>query len=195
MKRNILMLGGLLLIAAALCLTAHNLIESKQAGDAAKKTLLEVNALISELEKVSSEDLLDPEKEIPTVEVNGSEYIGILEMPALDLSLPVMSDWSYEKLKQAPCLYKGSPYQQNMIIAGHNYNQHFGKLKTLSSGDEIFFTDADGLRFCYTVSEIETLNGFASEEMEAGNWALTLFTCTIGGRNRVTVRCSQTDTK
>ena len=27
------------------------------------------------------------------------------------------------------------------------------------------------------------------EAMESGDWALTLFTCTIGGKTRVTVRC------
>ena len=29
------------------------------------------------------------------------------------------------------------------------------------------------------------------EEMLSGGWALTLFTCTLGGRTRVTVRCEE----
>ena len=37
--------------------------------------------------------------------------------------------------------------------------------------------------------ELETLSPFAIEEMTGGNWDLTLFTCTVGGQYRVTVRC------
>lgn len=41
----------------------------------------------------------------------------------------------------------------------------------------------------YEVIELETLSPFAIEEMTGGNWDLTLFTCTVGGQYRVTVRC------
>ena len=35
-------------------------------------------------------------------------------------------------------------------------------------------------------------DGTAVEEMEAGEWDLTLFTCTPDSRSRVTVRCVRT---
>ena len=41
--------------------------------------------------------------------------------------------------------------------------------------------------------EIETLKPRAIEEMDSGEWDLTLFTCTIGGSYRVTVRCEKTE--
>ena len=34
----------------------------------------------------------------------------------------------------------------------------------------------------------ETLNPTDIEGMESGNWDLTLFTCTVGGQSRVTIR-------
>ena len=37
---------------------------------------------------------------------------------------------------------------------------------------------------------METLMPTAVEEMESGDWDLTLFTCTVGGRTRVAVRCA-----
>ncbi len=40
----------------------------------------------------------------------------------------------------------------------------------------------------------ETRTPAAMEEMESGDWDLTLFTCTIGGACRVTVRCQQVET-
>lgn len=47
----------------------------------------------------------------------------------------------------------------------------------------------DGNIFAYKVIEVETLQPTAIEEMTIGGWDLTLFTCTVGGASRVTVRC------
>ena len=76
-----------------------------------------------------------------------------------------------------------------MIILAHNYSTHFGTLKDLGIGDPVTFTDADGNVFRYEVLELETLMPSAIEKMESGDWDLTLFTCTVGGQSRVTVRC------
>ena len=131
---------------------------------------------------------------VGTYEIDGEVYIGTLDIPALELSLPVMSEWSYPKLKLAPCRYKGSAYRNDLIICAHNYNSHFGRLKELEPGDEIVFTDADGNAFFYSVVTTETLAPTAIDEMESSGWDLTLFTCTIGGAKRVTVRCKQNHT-
>ena len=76
-----------------------------------------------------------------------------------------------------------------MIIAGHNYSRHFGGLKNLAIGEEISFRDVDGHIFQYQVDDIETIPGTAVEDMDAGEWDMTLFTCTYGGKSRVTIRC------
>ena len=53
------------------------------------------------------------------------------------------------------------------------------------------FTDMDGNEFVYSVLEIETLTPYSVQQMTTGDWDLTLFTCTIGGTSRVTVRCEK----
>lgn len=130
-----------------------------------------------------------PEMEMPTREIDGQTYIGMVEVPALELSLPVISEWTYLRLKKAPCRYVGSVYSKDMVICGHNYDRHFGRLKDLAVGDEVRFTDMDGNVFFYSVCGTEQLGKYAVEDMLAGEWDLTLFTCTKGGRMRVTVRC------
>ena len=129
---------------------------------------------------------------MPTVSFDGNDYIGRVDIPSLGLSLPVISEWSYPRLKIAPCRYTGSAYLDNLIIAAHNYSSYFGNLNRLNTGDTVTFTDVDGNQFTYAVSLIEDLPGTAIEEMQAGEWDLTLFTCTLGGRSRVTVRCERT---
>lgn len=135
--------------------------------------------------------VLCPEMEMPVETVNGMEIVGILQIPVLGLELPVISQWSYPNLKKAPCRYSGSAYLNNLVICGHNYASHFGSLKKLSEGDQAVFTDMDGNVFTYRMVEQDILlpdSPSSIEEMESGDWDLTLFTCTTGGQNRVTLR-------
>lgn len=133
--------------------------------------------------------VLYPDMEMPTETVDGQIYIGVVEVPSLELSLPVISEWSYPRLKKAPCRFVGSVYSRDIVICGHNYERHFGRLKDLSIGDEVRFTDVEGNVFFYSVCAMEQLEKKAVEEMMTGDWDLTLFTCTKGGLTRVTVRC------
>ena len=133
---------------------------------------------------------VNPDIAMPVISLDGEKYIGILEIPSLDLSLPIMKSWSYPKLKIAPCRYKGSAYSGNLIICGHNYDRHFGHLKDLNKGDEIRFTDTEGNEFVYTVAYLDDIEKHDIARMNAGQWDLTLFTCTKGGKTRVTVRCN-----
>ena len=108
----------------------------------------------------------------------------------LELELPVLTDWSYTKLKTAPCLYYGTYYEKDFVIAAHNYQSHFGRLSELQEKDLVLFTDVTGTVRCYEVVLLETLPGNATEQMITSGFDLSLYTCTPGGGNRVTVRCS-----
>lgn len=187
-------------MVAALSLTCYNMWEERRAEASAASALEEIQpempvaaepSIQSEntQEAVIPDYLLNPEMEMPTVESEGQAYIGVLDIPVLGLELPVISEWSYPRLKLAPCRFEGSAYLDDLIIAAHNYRSHFGGLKNLRPGDEVSFTDVEGNVFRYTVAELETLGGNDLEELESGEWDLTLITCTLGGKSRVTVRC------
>ena len=190
MRRRIgtgFMILGTALILAALSLFLWNRWEDSRAG-------VSVDAVLPQLlEQIETEEEApaDPyDTEMPEAKVDGYEYIGYLSIPALGLELPVMSSWSYPQLRIAPCRYYGSVGTEDLVIAAHNYSRHFGNIKTLAPGDEVYFTEMDGTVTAYEVAETDTLNPTAVEEMTDGGWALTLFTCTYGGQSRVTVRCS-----
>lgn len=123
-------------------------------------------------------------------EYGGYEYIGCLSIPALDLELPMMADWSDEKLKMSPCHYYGSLSTGDMVLMAHNYAPFFGHLKELSIGDALTFTDVSGQVWVYTVAEMYVLPPSAVEEMTHSGYPLTLFTCTDDNENRLTVRCN-----
>ncbi len=197
------MMTGLLLLAAAFLLTGYNMWDERRAEKASREMLSQMELPVEEAKERFAEweagvqgsevdipdYVLNPYMEMPVTVIEGHEYIGVLSVPSLGLDLPVMSEWSYPKLKIAPCRYKGSAYTHNLIIAGHNYRKHFSPIKSLEPGERIVFTDAEGNQFFYQVDTVEILKKTAVEQMEAGEWDLTLFTCTYGGQTRFTLRC------
>ena len=132
-------------------------------------------------------------QEMPTIKTKGYDCIGVLSIPALEVELPVLTDWSYLKLKIAPCHYYGTYYGSDFVIAAHHYKSHFGRLSQLHPKDLILFTDVTGTVHCYEVVLIETLPGDATEEMITSGFDLSLYTCNPSGSHRVTVRCSSVD--
>ena len=178
---------GVLCILSAIGFVAYNRLEDMNAKDVAQDFLEDVQSIINE--EQSEQPLLNDTK-MTTVEVDGYDCIGILSVPVLDLELPVLTDWSYAKLKKAPCHYYGSYYEKDFVIAAHNYKSHFGRLSKLQAGDIVVFTDVSGTAHYYEVVILETLPKNATKEMITSGFDLSLYTCTLGGGSRVTVRCN-----
>ena len=186
---------GVLLGLAAASIAGYNLWDSYRAGLAADNA---VQILVQYREGLEAEEPEepndeDPEQELPWVEIDGNRYIGTISAPSLGVELPVLEDWSLALLKLGPCRYMGSPYTGDLIICAHNYTTHFGRIGNLAPGDTVIFTDVEGNAFTYSVTQLDTIAGTAVQEMESGEWDLTLFTCTLGGQTRMTVRCTAVD--
>ena len=187
------MILGTVLIVAALSLFLWNRREAEHAAEAAETILPQV---VEQIAETAAEAPAPPDPFDPTMteaEIDGYMYIGYLSIPALGLELPVMSEWDYTRLTIAPCRYSGSTKTDDLVIAAHNYARHFGGLSGLSGGEEVYFVDMDNVVSCYTVVAVEILPPTAVEEMTNGDYDLSLFTCTYGGRSRVTVRCDRAE--
>lgn len=189
-RGNKLVLGGLLFIAAALCLVGLNVHEQLSAGRASAEIGQKLEAEIPESSerqtgKEADEDV-DGDK---AIQIDGEDYLGMLSIPPISLELPVNDRYDESSLKRTPCRYEGSLKGDDLIIAGHSYPQHFGRLRELRIGDDVSICVADGSVVRYRVSSIETLAGDDVEGMEQGEWDLTLFTCTPDSASRTTVRC------
>ncbi len=206
----LVVLLGMLMIFAAGLLCVHNFRESRAAErysgtvlDALKQNIPEppaesrpdipVTALEEDLfalYEAAEESSSSPADII----IGDAAYCGYLSIPVLGLELPVMSEWSYPDLRKAPCRYSGSAQTNDLIIAAHNYDSHFGRIGTLTAGDLILFTDTAGTVHEYAVSFIEIIGGGDIAQMFSGrseDWDLTLFTCTLSGQSRVTIRADR----
>lgn len=185
------MILGAALILAALSLFLWNQWEDQQADAAASDALTQLQQQMVATPETADADPYS--SEMKEVMIDGYSYIGTVSIPSQNLTLPVMSSWSYPQLKIAPCRYSGSTKTNNLVIAGHNYTRHFGPIENMVPGDAVYFTDMDGIVTSYEVTEIDTLNPTDIEEMTDSGYDLTLFTCTYSGQSRITVRCSRVD--
>jgi sortase A len=189
------MAAGGLLVLSALSLFLYNDMEDRRADASATRIAGALEERIEAGEaspaEASETDAADGSGGGETISIDGETYIGLLRIPALSLALPVMREWSYDKLKIAPCRYSGSIADDTMVIAAHNYRRHFGSIRLLPYGSEVRFTDAAGSTSVYAVAELETLEAHDIEGMSASGYDLTLFTCTYNGAARLAVRCDR----
>lgn len=194
--------GGFLLLCAATLLGSY-IWEDYQAQQKSAQLVRQLQSRLSQNASASrempDEEPQLPVSEEPQTEVSADdeaaqeaskEAVYLLEIPAQDITLAVLGEYSEELLKQAPCRYGAencSPGQ--IVIAGHNYRSHFRCLSRLQLGDEIFLTTTDGQRTRYEVSAFQEISGNDPDALFVGTWDLTLFTCALNRQNRVVIRC------
>lgn len=130
-------------------------------------------------------------QQMPVCRTDSGSFIGVLDIPALRLELPVQEKWSEARLQTAPCRYAGTAYEKGFVVAAYNYKRHFGKIETLRTGERVNFTDANGRVLCYTVCAVEVLAPQAVGSAADAQWDLTLLACAEDGGNRVAVRCEK----
>ena len=213
LRGKIMIIVGTMLFLSALFLAVYNILEDRKGGEVSGEILSKLKIEMGippdggvPVETIKEGDYGIPEndlfedyertvpKEEKLIEIDGRYYIGIISIPLLNIELPVASEWSYDNLKMSPCRYKGSVYEDNMIIAAHNYSSHFGGINQLNTGDIITFTDGWGDVYTYELLQTEIIDGYDIDAMDFGTgWDLTLFTCTLSGQSRVTVRATRVD--
>lgn len=164
---------GLAVLTAAICLAGRNLTEERRAGAASARIL----SARSSPTQVTAEALGEP------------EYFGQLDIPVLELVLPILSEWSEENLRIAPCRFSGSLEKGNLVLIAHNYRTHFGPIRRLKPGDPVNLTLAEGMELHYQVIASEVVSPVALEAVTSGSHSLTLITCTYGGKTRLAVYC------
>lgn len=182
--RRVLVIFGVLCLVAALSLTVYNLIEATIAGNKAASVAQRLS------EDISKNGDSQEDEPVPTMVIDGVKYLGYLKVPKLKLTLPVAAEYKYEQLYTSPALYFGAFPDGNAVVAAHNYNAHFARLRRLEVGDEILFIDANDKKYRYTVGWQENILASDREHMIDDNgWDLTLFTCSYTKGVRYTLRC------
>lgn len=181
---TIFVIFGLVLICSALSLFLYNNYQEQQ-------SYKETENILSALENSELNNNETNDTDEVTIDINGYEYIGFIEIPKIEIELPVLSEWDYARLKIAPCRQFGSINTDDIVIAAHNYKKHFGNLSSLNIGDEIILTDTSKNKHTYIVARMEVLKPTDVEKVQNSGYDLVLYTCTYGGKSRVTLFCNK----
>ena len=183
--RRLLVAAGALLLLAGALLAGQNLLTERRAARQTADLLAAVETRIAAP--------ADP----PAPEVTGDpwagyEVIGVVGLPDLGLSLPVLADYTQDLLAVAPCRYTDDLALEpgQLVVAGHNYRTHFGRLGELAPGSRITWQNLDGVTYTYTVTEVTEIDAGDREALEQGDWDLTLFTCDVTRTRRILVRAA-----
>lgn len=171
-------------------------VEMKNIQDISSQLIIQIKEKTEEIiveeeiiidKPIINQEIAEPQKETAGILINGKEYIGYLEIPSRNIQWPILAHYSDKDVKSSPALYYGH-IDDIAVICGHNYKSHFAHLHYLKTGDIVNFTDTNNETIEYIVDKIEILKPSQIADMTLTDYDLTLFTCTTGGKERLTLR-------
>lgn len=162
--------AGVALIAVSLCAAAvFGLLQrrgERQAADIARQ----IEAALPP-RTVGAEEAYSA-MQMPALSIEGEDFVGLVEIPAYGVTLPLCDEWQPTQLNRYPCRFWGTAYDGSLIIGGGA--KQFACLKQIQNGDEVRVTDMQGAVFTYTVTRIRRTD-HADRDTLQSEAALTLF--------------------
>ena len=155
---------------------------------------------IAQTQTVQTEVTIDVPDEQKSVASDGTEYytIGVVNIPSLEVNYPILSTYSDELLKIAPCKFHGPNPNEigNLCIAGHNYrnSKFFSKVPNMELGDTIEITDLGGNTIIYAVYDKFIVNPDeldCTSQLTGGKKEITLITCTDDNKQRHIIKARE----
>ncbi len=171
LKLSLTILGSILVVFSIITVFSIPLIQDHNAKEA-KNIVSKLKSLIPETTAGAYDDRINTT--MPSVELNGENFSGILEIPILSVSLPVCSTWDKSSLSHFPHRYKGSVYDGSLIVGGSGNVGQFDFMKTISIGFDVFLTDMTGACYSFTVSHISIKKEISDDDLKASD-GLILF--------------------
>ena len=155
---------------------------------------------IVQTQTVQTQVSIEVPQEQKSVTNDGTEYytIGVVNIPAIDVNYPILSTYSDELLKIAPCKFHGPNPNEigNLCIAGHNYrnSKFFSKVPKLQINDFIEITDLSGKTITYMIYDKFIVNPNELEctsQLTGGKREITLITCTDDNKQRHIIKARE----
>ena len=111
------------------------------------------------------------DNDMPVMELDGTDFVGMLELADRHYKQPVAAQWDSSLFAYRPARFTGSVYDGSIIIGGD-----FDFAGEIDAGELLTFTDMTGRVFGYTVVRISHAQSADSQTLASKGGALTLFT-------------------
>lgn len=179
----------LVLIAIILIVTIGRIISNRNQNDEnLKQVISQVNENIQ----------TDTDGEIPYIEYQGYQVIGLIQISKINLEYPILIETTQDSLTKSITRFGNGEVNGagNLCLAGHDYinNSMFGGINKLENGDEILITDLYGNTVTYTVFDKYTTNPDDTsvlESIDSTKREVTLITCSNGNKDRLIIRATE----
>lgn len=135
---------------------------------------------------------LEPRRDntMSVLSIDGTNFVGILEMPQHGATLPVCANWG--NVSKYPCRLDGSVYDGTIQIGGTSQKGQYDFYREISVGDSVFFTDMEGNRFAYTITDIQYEKHADQTALQQKDVSLVLFIKNIYAFEYIVLFCDVT---
>ncbi len=192
MKRkltSLLLVLGAVLILCSVGLLAIYQIRMHRAAQRNEAAAAQLTALFAVRIPADGEEFFD--SNMPVLEIDGTDYVGLLEIPALGAAIPVADQWNDGFLSASTGRFCGSAYDNTLVIGGPDHSGQFDFCDKIELGAVISVTDMAGTQFSYTVARVDRSSSAEHDWLADGKHDLTLFCRGAFSLEYIAVRCDR----
>ena len=187
-KIPILLVLGIILVVISFSVIVGLQIRTHIGANESRRVVTRMSELLPERTVGVPEISSNPN--MPILEINDIDYAALIEIPSLNLSLPVADVWNSQKLYNSPARFYGSCYDHSLVIGGADNSYQFSFCDKIDNGTVIIVTDMTGTQFSYIVSRVDRSKSAESNWLISRDYDLTLFCRDALSMEYVAVRCS-----
>ena len=183
---KILIFVGVLILAAAVRLMVFWQWHVQTSQEQASRYVTALQTRIPSPQGAALEERRD--NTMAVLSLDGTDFVGILEMPKFDSSLPVTANW--DKMAKFPSRFSGSIYDGTMQIGCTSQDGQYSFFREISAGDALYFTDMAGNRYQYTVTDLRYEKHIDQTTLQKRDAQLTLFVKNLYGFEYLVIYCN-----
>jgi len=181
----IILLAGVIMISAVVAYFAITAVRASGAKKDSEQILHRINSMIPDPRPGIIEEGRD--NFMPVLSIDGTDYIGIIAVPAYKTELPVASVWNEKNSKRLVTRYCGTLQENNLVLGADNAYGLFDFSKEITKDDKVFFTDTEGIIYTYIVEDVIRTTKLSSEKLAYDG--LTIFVRSKASKDVIIVYC------
>lgn len=110
---------------------------------------------------------------MPVLSVDGTDFVGLIEMPRYGSALPVSASWG--KSSRYPCRFDGSIYDGSLQVGATTQKGQYDFYRELSVGDTVIYTDMEGNRYTLEITSLRYAQHADQAALQREDAPFTLF--------------------
>ena len=189
MKRRIplLLVLGTCLIVFSLCCVIVVQLQQHNGAKNCQKVVMEMNKILPD--RTPGAPGVYADSVMPVLEIDGADYVALLEIPSQGVVLPVSNQWNSVGLSNSPARFSGSAYDKSLVIGGVDHPRQFGFCDEIEHDAVLNITDMTGAQFSYIVSHIDRSKHAQTQWLQNEEYDLTIFCRSAYSMEYIAVRC------